>query len=148
MNFEIVEGDDVRNSSVEMVELCLVAFERFEPDYLTERLKTLSVPALISARREAGSLAGFKLGYRRGRNLFYSWLGAVHPAERKRGLATALMERQHVWATDAGYQHIETRTRSENNVMISLNLKSGFFITGFEIDPHGFGVVTQRKFLP
>ncbi|MGY6531266.1 GNAT family N-acetyltransferase [Glycocaulis sp.] len=145
MNFEILEGDEVHERPAELVELCLAAFGEFDPAYLTDRLKTVSAPSLVTARGEEGRLAGFKLGYRRGSSLFYSWLGAVHPSARRQGLASALMEHQHAWAARTGYHQVETRTRAENAAMIVLNLKSGFVITGFETDRHGIGVVTQRK---
>ncbi|MCC5980614.1 MAG: GNAT family N-acetyltransferase, partial [Oceanicaulis sp.] len=121
------------------------AFGEFDPAYLTDRLTTITAPSLVTARGEHGKLAGFKLGYRRGSSLFYSWLGAVHPSARRQGLASALMGRQHGWAARAGYRQVETRTRAENAAMIVLNLKSGFVITGFETDRNGIGVVTQRK---
>ncbi|GGG97593.1 MAG TPA: GNAT family N-acetyltransferase [Oceanicaulis sp.] len=147
MTITIIEGDAVRALGGGLAELCVAAFDTFDPAYLTGRLAHVSDPCAVLARNEEGTLTGFKLGYRRGGSLFYSWLGAVHPDARRQGLACAMMVRQHDWAARAGYRQVETRTRAANTAMIVLNLKSGFVITGFETDRHGTGVVTQRKML-
>lgn len=147
MTITIIEGDAVRTLGDELAQLCVAAFTSFDPAYLTGRLAAVADPSAVLAHGGDGSMTGFKLGYRRGDSLFYSWLGAVHPLARRQGLASALMARQHGWAAAAGYSHVETRTRAENTAMIVLNLKSGFVITGFETDRHGTGIVTQRKML-
>lgn len=147
MTITITEGEAVRALGGELAQLCVAAFDNFDPAYLTDRLAAVTGPCAVLARDDAGALTGFKLGYRRGGSLFYSWLGAVHPDARRRGLAAALMARQHDWAAAAGYTHVETRTRAQNTAMITLNLKSGFIMVGFETDRHGIGVVTQRKSL-
>jgi predicted GNAT superfamily acetyltransferase len=146
MRIEIVQGAAVRAMGPEVAEACVEMFGGFDPDYVTARLDHAASPCLIAARDEADALAGFKLGYRRG-TTFYSWLGGVRPAHRRRGLAAELMTRQHDWAAAEGYRHVETRTRAANQAMIILNLRSGFEITGFEVDAGGHGVVTQRKAL-
>lgn len=147
MTITITEGEAVRALGGELAQLCVAASDDFDPAYLTGRLAAVTDPCAVLARDGDGVLTGFKLGYRRGEILFYSWLGAVHPRARRQGFAGALMVRQHDWAAGAGYTHVETRTRAENTAMIILNLKSGFIITGFETDRHGTGVVTQRKTL-
>ncbi len=148
MTITIIEGDAVRALGNELARLCTESFDTFDPAYLTGRLAHVCDPCAVLAHDGDGALTGFKLGYRRGSSLFYSWLGAVHPTARRQGLATALMERQHAWASHTGYRDVETRTRAPNASMIVLNLKSGFIITGFETDRQGIGVVTQRKRLP
>lgn len=77
---------------------------------------------------------GFKLGYARSAELFYSWHGGVLPAFRRLGLASDMMKRQHEWAQSKGYQRIETRCRNYFPEMIYLNLKSGFKIVGCQTD--------------
>ncbi|QNQ08413.1 GNAT family N-acetyltransferase [Sphingomonas alpina] len=127
-----------------LLPLCLTLFPGFDPDYLALRLPGIAEPELWLAYRE-GELAGFKLGYRRGPHLFYSWLGGVHPSARRLGIADALMVRQHEAAAASGYTHVETRTRAVNNAMIIVNLRHGFQVVGFEIDTNGIPIVTQRK---
>ena len=143
---QIHTGDDARRTD-ELLALCTAAFGEFSPAYLTDRLVRITDPCLVAARLDDGSLAGFKLGYRRGSALFYSWLGAVHPHSRRQGIARELTLRQHTWAKAQGYRRIETRTRAVNRAMLILNLAEGFEVYGFENDSAGHAVVSQRKIL-
>jgi GNAT superfamily N-acetyltransferase len=144
--YQIHTGDDARRSG-ELLALCVAAFAQFSPAYLADRLGRITDPCLVAARLDDGSLAGFKLGYRRGSALFYSWLGAVHPHSRRQGIARELTQRQHEWAKAQGYRRIETRTRAVNRAMLILNLAAGFEVYGFENDSSGHAVVSQRKIL-
>ncbi|WP_182911844.1 GNAT family N-acetyltransferase [Sphingomonas cavernae] len=141
---EVVEGSAVEQHGAELAALCRVIFADFAPEYLLGRLSHLDGAALFSAHDAEGRLIAFKLGYRRGETLFYSWLGGVHPDARRKGLARRLTEAQHRWAREQGYSHVETRTRAGNNAMIILNLQCGFSIVGFELDKAGIPVVIQR----
>ncbi|WP_052215828.1 GNAT family N-acetyltransferase [Sphingomonas sp. ERG5] len=127
-----------------LLPLCMMLFPGFDPNYLALRLPGVAGADLWLAYR-GDELVGFKLGYRRGPHLFYSWLGGVHPSARRLGIADALMVRQHEAATASGHTHVETRTRAANNAMIMVNLRHGFQVVGLEIDAQGIPVVTQRK---
>lgn len=141
--YQILTGEHARQPE-EILALCRAAFDGFGDSYLTDRLPHIADPCLIIARLADQTLAGFKLGYRRGTTTFYSWLGGVHPDCRRRGIARELMNRQHDWARSQGYEFIETRTRAANNAMLVINLGAGFRICGFETDRDGHEVVTQR----
>lgn len=127
-----------------LLELCRAVFPEFDDAYLLDRLPGLIDPDLWIAER-GGEWVGFKLGYRRGNDLFYSWLGGVHPSARRLGIASELTIRQHEHAASAGYRFVETRTRAVNNAMVVVNLQHGFHIVGFEVDSKGIPVVIQRK---
>ncbi|UZK66980.1 GNAT family N-acetyltransferase [Sphingomonas sp. M1-B02] len=127
-----------------LLALCRSVFDDFSDAYLLDRLPSLSDPDLWLAV-EDGAWRGFKLGYRRGPHLLYSWLGGVDPSLRGQGIASELMRRQHDHAAANGYRFVETRTRAANNPMIVLNLRHGFHVAGFEIDSGGIPIVTQRK---
>lgn len=129
-----------------LLALCRSVFAEFNDAYLLDRLPRLDDPDLWLAI-EGGAWRGFKLGYRRGSHLLYSWLGGVDAALRGQGVASELMRHQHAHAAALGYRFVETRTRAANNAMILLNLRHGFHVAGFEIDAHGNPVVTQRKAL-
>jgi GNAT superfamily N-acetyltransferase len=129
-----------------LLALCRSVFPDFIDAYLLDRLPRLHDPLLWLAV-EDGEWKGFKLGYRRGSELFYSWLGGVAPELRGRGVAGELMRLQHEDAAARGYRFVETRTRAANNPMILLNLRHGFHVAGFETDAHGIPVVIQRKVL-
>jgi len=80
-----IEGEAVRGLGAELLTLCDTIFPGFAPDYLTGRLGHVDAPAAVVARDGGGRLVGFKLGYRRGAGLFYSWLGGIHPTSGARG---------------------------------------------------------------
>ena len=130
-----------------LLALCRSVFPDFTDAYLLDRLPRLHDPILWLAVDE-GAWKAFKLGYRRGSELLYSWLGGVAPELRGRGVAGELMQLQHADAAGSRYRFVETRTRAANNAMIVLNLRHGFQIAGFEIDARGIPVVIQRKALP
>ena len=145
IDYDVLTGPAARTPHA-VLALCQAIFPGFDETYLTARLATVSDPSLCRAM--AGDrLVGFKLGYRRGDELFYSWLGGVRPETRGQGVARELMARQHDWAAATGYTSVETRTRASNTGMIILNLRAGFTISGFEVDRGGIAVVTQRKTL-
>ncbi len=75
--------------------------------------------------------AAFKVGYERDGS-FYSWMGAVLPAYRQKGLAKALADAQEAWAKNAGYSSITFKTRNQHKGMLIFALKNGFNIIGFK----------------
>lgn len=87
---------------------------------------------------------GFKLGYERSREEFYSWLGGVHPEYRRRGVAAEMMKRQHEWCRKNGYRTVVTETLNDNGAMLILNLRSGFRVVGTRLDERGLKVVLSR----
>jgi len=54
------------------------------------RARLAAVPWLLLLADEDGQIVGFKVGYQWDANTFYTWLGGVHPAYRRRGIAQAL----------------------------------------------------------
>ncbi|MFZ5701535.1 MULTISPECIES: GNAT family N-acetyltransferase [Pseudomonadota] len=141
----LFEGASVRGQQAMLAELCARIFDSFDPDYLARRLPLLADPVLHVAHGDGHARLGFKLGYRRGPSLLYSWLGGVVPEARGLGIAARLMQAQHDWAAAQGYHWVETRTRASNNRMIIVNLKAGFHIAGVESDEAGHLVVIQRR---
>lgn len=134
----------IEAAAVPLLALCRRVFADFDEDYLLARLPAATDADLWLAEAD-GEWMGFKLGYRRGAELLYSWLGGVDPRMRGQGIAGELMDRQHAHAAKAGYRFVETRTRASNNAMILLNLRHGFHVCGFELDAKGIEVVHQRK---
>lgn len=141
----LFEGASVRGQQAMLADLCARIFDSFDPDYLARRLPTLVDPVLHVAHGDDGAVLGFKIGYRRGPSLLYSWLGGIVPEARGRGIAARLMQVQHEWAAAQGYDFVETRTRASNNRMIIVNLTAGFHIAGVESDEAGHLVVIQRR---
>ena len=58
-------------------------------------------PALLATLAYTGEqLSGFKIGYRRHQETFFSWLGAVLPTFQRQGVARALLQHQHASCKD------------------------------------------------
>ncbi len=85
----------------------------------------------------AGTLLGYKIGYERNSDEYFSWLGGVREGYRKQGIATELMRRQQHRARELGYKRVLTESENRWREMIILNLKEGFSIVGTCIDPKG-----------
>ena len=77
-----------------------------------------------------GRAVGYKLGYERKPAHFYSWMGGVHPDLRGRGVASALMERQHDLLRERGIRKVRTKTSNAFRSMLILNLRHGFDVVG------------------
>lgn len=81
-------------------------------------------------------IVGFKIWYEQEGQIF-SWLGAVHPEYRRRGIASELMRRQISESKAEGYSQITLKTHIGHPEMIELCNKFGFrLIKG---DPRHWG---------
>jgi len=93
-----------------------------------ERRLTSDSALVLIAYDDAEAL-GFKVGYDRYNDgSWYSWLGGVLPAFRRRGIAKALLERQEAWARDAGYGRIYVKTRNRFGAMHAMLASAGYQI--------------------
>ncbi|WP_235356957.1 GNAT family N-acetyltransferase [Bacillus alveayuensis] len=50
----------------------------------------------------------FKIGYESDSEEFYSWIGGVDSAYRKKGIGSTLMNMQHEWLKERGYKIVMT----------------------------------------
>jgi len=101
------------------------------PDAAAIQTRLTQLPHLIlSARNDSGPI-GFKIGYERD-GKFYSWLGAIAPAYRNKGIATALANRQEEWARNQGYTAIWMKTRNCFPEMLIMAIGRGFRMVGFD----------------
>ncbi|MCU0339445.1 MAG: GNAT family N-acetyltransferase [Spirosomaceae bacterium] len=82
-------------------------------------------------------LIGFKLGYRKSKNTFYSWLGGVLKVYRGQGVGQQLMQIQHQRCQEKGYAKIQTKTMNQWRKMLILNLQNGFEIVETYRDKEG-----------
>ena len=131
--------DSIPNDELleELVNLSLSLFEnKPNRDYFSAMKHK---PALILlARNSDNTLIAFKIGYQYSCDIFYSWLGGVHPLYRKHGIAQSLINMQHEWCINNQYRMIRTKTLFNNSIMYRLNVKNGFFIIGNDISgKHG-----------
>ena len=113
----------------QLVTLAGEVFEDIEPAYVEWRIKSMPDVTTFVAE-ESGQWLGFKCGYAMTRRCYYSWLGGVDPRQRRSGIAGTLMQAQHEWVRDSGYEIVETHVRQDNLAMVQTNLKFGFKIVG------------------
>lgn len=77
-----------------------------------------------------GRVVGYKIGYEERPGRFYSWIGGVDPDYRRRGIARALMAKQHRLLERAGFRTVRSQTRNRYPGMLILSILSGFEIIG------------------
>lgn len=127
-----------------IAELMRTAFGEWDENWFDATFQFHSDYYLLIARLEGRSV-GFKLGYRKEKEVFHSWLGGVHPEFRGFGIATELLKRQHQWCREQGFKAIETHTQNRFKAMLILNLKQGFEMTGTHINGAGHLSLQLRK---
>jgi ribosomal protein S18 acetylase RimI-like enzyme len=106
-----------------------------EPDF-RERLHRKKTLLCILALSE-GKPVGYKIGYERNTDEFFSWLGGVAEGYRRMGIATELLKRQHKRVEELGYKRILTESGNNYREMVILNLRNGFEIAGTCADGEG-----------
>ena len=99
----------------------------------------------VLVAEEEGKIVGFKIGYTRYRGVFFSWLGAVLPGHHRRGIARALLRRQHELCAERGFQEIQTEAAGTNKAMLVLNLQEGFEVSGVHLGHEDNVTVQLRK---
>ena len=113
----------------EVVELSQQIPEFHDPYSKTEyESRFQNVPYLILVAYEDGASLGFKVGYEREAGSFYSWMGAVLPQHRRKGVAQALADYQEKWAKAKNYDTIIFKTRNRLKAMLTFALGNGFNI--------------------
>lgn len=166
MFFENVEIDGVIKPRFEKIKFEFATYHSLSPELCAEvsalyevcfkktlsqkkldAIQAMHKSVLLVVCREKSRLLGFKLGYGKDGDTFYSWLGCVHPDFRGLGIAGELMTLQHKECSEDGYKKIETRTRSEFSSMLRLNLKNEFKITGTLFDESGKIKIIMEKTL-
>lgn len=128
----------IREGNMDEVVRLSALLPEFDDPYGEEELRKRlgNVKHLILVAEVNGEAAAFKVGYEREKDgSFYSWLGGVLPAYRRKGLALQLALAQEAWALDQGYTQIKFKTRNRHKAMLHFALGRGFYITGLELCP-------------
>lgn len=89
-------------------------------------------PHLILVASEGEDIVGFKIGYARSKTEFYSWLGAVNPNHRGKGVAKGLLLAQEQWAKSQGYERISVSSRNRFPEMMRMLLAQKYKISNFD----------------
>ena len=127
MEFKQVEIDEGIEGILEIAKL---SFEKFYPkEKIYNQLKDKKYWIFVAI--EKGKIIGFKIWYEE-KSHIYSWLGAVHPDYRRKGVATELMKIQFRISKENGYKQIIVKTHIGHPEMIEFLEKEGF--TKFKTD--------------
>jgi predicted GNAT superfamily acetyltransferase len=110
--------------------------------------KMASKPQLLVIAAMIGTkVIGYKIGYAIDNNKFYSWLGGVNTNYRKHGVASTLMEKQHQYLKENGYNVVQTKTMNKWRSMLVLNIKNGFDVIDTYVDEKGLHkIILEKKF--
>ncbi len=108
-------------------------FDSVAPQYVSWHMSNMpDVSAFLAL--SADKIVGFKVGYAMSQRKYYSWLGGVDAAFRRRGIASTLMDQQHRWIATRGYTVVETSANQENVAMAQVNLQHGFQVCGMRVE--------------
>lgn len=145
-----MKGIKIRKGTIEeVVALSRQVTEFFQPySEKTYEERLTDVTHLILIAEFEGKPAGFKVGYERyGHDTFYSWMGGVLPAFRRKGIATLLADEQEKWAKNKGYKKVVLKTRNRLSNMIHFGLNRGFVIVDLvkKGEPEDYRVVMEKS---
>ncbi|MEJ6476225.1 GNAT family N-acetyltransferase [Pseudoalteromonas piscicida] len=96
----------------------LLTIENQIPEFVTPRkreeveYKLRDKQHLLLVAYAQGKPVGYKLGHELPNNEFYSWLGAVIPEYRGKGIAKQLLVMQETWCQTQGYSAIRVKSRN------------------------------------
>lgn len=105
---------------------------------------TRSKVSVIIALSEE-TIVGLKMGYAKGPTVFHSWIGAVDPNFRRRGIASQLMKLQHLWCRKNSFTAITTKVKSSNKAMIALNRSFGFSLISTQLVDDQFEFTLRKS---
>ncbi len=121
----------IREGSIAEVLSLSLAIPEFGQSYggelYAERLKGRRFLVLVAV--SGGKLVGFKVGYAVEEAVFYSWMGGVLPAFRRKGVGGMLAHVQEEWAMKSGFSSMRLEIGNRQASMINFGLKRGFLIT-------------------
>ena len=111
---------------------------------LVEKIKSKQ-KVLINVALDESTVIGYKIGYELDSQKYYSWYGAVHEEYRGKGIASRLLEQQHRFLVESGYEIVQTKTRNKWRGMLILNIKNGFDVLETFTDDEGIHRIILEK---
>jgi GNAT superfamily N-acetyltransferase len=133
-------------SSQQISEIAALSTLVFAPPAIDHEWRLTHMPdTSVFVALDAERLIGFKAGYAIAERKYCSWLGAVHPDFRNRGIATQLAHAQRAWLVQRRYTAVETATLADNRAMAKLNLNMGFLVVGSKLESHGLKVLWTKS---
>jgi GNAT superfamily N-acetyltransferase len=143
-NAEIIIADE--SLLPQAVELYNQMFRpRREVDFFKRRFLGRYNSLTLLARIEDHPV-GFWIGFELKPGMFYHWLGAVVPDQRRQSIARQLQEAQSAWARDHGYDYIRCECLNHQREFIHFALESGYDICGVRWDStHADNVIVLER---
>lgn len=81
-----------------------------------------------------GRPVGFSSGFELKPNTWFNWLFGVLPQFRRLGIAAQLIEAEHAWAADKGYEFVRMECHNQHRPLLHLAIKLGFDVVGIRWD--------------
>ncbi|PYF06832.1 GNAT family N-acetyltransferase [Ureibacillus chungkukjangi] len=142
MEYNIFDSIPDTNILNEILNLHVAIFG--DSDDLITKMSSKSKLLIITAR-DGERVVGYKMGYEITNDKFYSWLGGVNLLYRNQGIAASLMEMQHRYLKNSGYNIVQTKTMNKWRGMLILNIKNGFDIIETYTDENGLHKIVLEK---
>ena len=136
IEFEILDYAPPEAIVARIHKLFEVIFGETEQAELVESLSRRTTVMSILAR-EGIEIIGFKLGFEDEPGVYRSWTGAVAPRWQGKGVGVRLLDIQHSWCEENGYECIRTVGYNEYKEMLQLNLSHGFDVVGTRMAADG-----------
>jgi RimJ/RimL family protein N-acetyltransferase len=95
----------------------------------------------IIARDSTGKIVGFFGGEAEDNMTFYLRNGGLLPEARRRGLMQFFMPRFVAYLKDLGYERVSSEHYANNSAVLIAMLKSGFYISGLNMDERSGALV-------
>ncbi len=103
-------------------------------EYFRRRLQNRN--SLVMLAELDNRPVGFSCGYELRPTTYYSWLAGVLPEARRMGIASQLLEAEHAWAAEQGYEMARFECYNHHRPMLLLAIRNGYDIVGLRWDSH------------
>jgi GNAT superfamily N-acetyltransferase len=143
LEYRVYEGQPPE-TIVEQIRCLYEMIFQISSERMAQKMKqVIHLLAIVAFDEEKA--VGFKIGYESDFEEFYSWIGGVDPAYRRRGIGSKLMTMQHEWLRKHGYKIVTTQTKNKWRAMLLLKLRHGFDIIGTFTDEKGEPKIILQK---
>jgi len=94
-----------------------------------------------------GRPVGFCTGFELKPNTWFNWLFGVLPDYRRAGIAAQLLEAEHAWAAERGYEFVRMECHNQHRPVLHLAIKHGFDVVGirYDNDRHSNLVIFEKE---
>ncbi|WP_274474872.1 GNAT family N-acetyltransferase [Mangrovimonas aestuarii] len=144
ITYSSTEGHPDEETLKAMIALSNIIFETNHTSPFIKRLSDKQDVFSVLAY-EGNTPIGFKIGYRINQKTFYSWMGGILEAYRRKGIAKQLALHQEEWVKSRGYSVLRTKSMNRFKPMMIFNLKNGFDIVDSVTDDDGFKVIFEKR---